>query len=147
MEYFRNLLYNLCIYLNIFIGFKAKDISIGEVLHMKTRLNHIRVNVSDINQSLKWYTEILGFEMDSGWPPENAVYYDFKSIEGATFSIMEVKSGKSYGRFNFNIDEVEELWEKLKDKVEIAEPLFETPWGTKKFTICDLDGNELGFGR
>ncbi len=114
---------------------------------MKTRLNHIRVNVSDINKSLKWYEETLSFEYDSGWPPENPTYYDFKSKEGATFSIMEVKGEKSHGRLNFNVDEVEELWEKLKDKVEIIEPLFDTPWGTKKFTIRDLDGNELGFGR
>jgi len=114
---------------------------------LKTRLNHIRVNVSDINKSLKWYEEILGFEYDSCWPLENPTYYDFKSNEGVTFSIMEVKGEKSYGRFNFNVDEVEELWEKLKDKVEIIESLFDTPWGTKKFTISDLDGNELGFGR
>ncbi len=29
----------------------------------------------------------------------------------------------------------------------IVEPLFDTPWGTKKFTIRDLDRNELGFWR
>ncbi|WNS45551.1 VOC family protein [Paenibacillus sp. MMS20-IR301] len=114
---------------------------------MKTRLNHIRVNVSDINLALKWYEEVIGFKSDSGWPPENPAYYDFKSEEGATFAIMEVKSEKSHGRLNFTVNEVEELWEKLKDKVEIIEPLFDTPWGTKKFTIKDLDGNELGFGR
>jgi uncharacterized glyoxalase superfamily protein PhnB len=114
---------------------------------MKTRLNHVRVNVSDINTALKWYQEILGFECDSGWPPENPTYYDFTSEEGATFAIMEVKDEKSHGRLNFNVDEVEELWQKLKDKVEIVEPIFDTPWGTKKFTIKDLDGNELGFGR
>ncbi len=37
------------------------------------------------------------------------------------------------------------FWEQLKDKVEIIEPLFDTPYGTRKFTIKDLDGNELGF--
>ncbi|MBU1094226.1 MAG: VOC family protein [Firmicutes bacterium] len=114
---------------------------------MRTRLNHVRVNVSDVNIALQWYEEVLGFEHDSGWPPEKPTYYDFKSEEGATFAIMEVKGSIPYGRFNFNIDEVEELWEKLKDKVDIVEPLFDTPWGTKKFTIKDLDGNELGFGR
>ena len=114
---------------------------------MLTRLNHVRINVSDVNKALQWYEEVLGFEHDSGWPPENPTYYDFKSEEGATFAIMEVKGSIPHGRFNFNVDEVEELWEKLKDKVDIVEPLFDTPWGTKKFTIKDLDGNELGFGR
>jgi len=46
---------------------------------MKTRLNHVRVNVSDINKALKWYEEILGFESDGGWPLDNPTYYDFIS--------------------------------------------------------------------
>lgn len=114
---------------------------------MKTRLNHVRINVSDINKALKWYEEILGFENDGGWPLENPTYYDFISEDGAKFAIMEVKSKESHGRLNFQVDNVDELWEKLKDKVEIIEPIFDTPWGTRKFTIKDLDGNELGFGR
>lgn len=114
---------------------------------MKTRLNHVRINVSDINIALKWYEEILGLENDGGWPLENPKYYDFVSAEGAKFAIMEVKDEKSHGRLNFQVDNVDELWEKVKDKVEIVEPLFDTPWGTRKFTIMDLDGNELGFGR
>lgn len=41
---------------------------------------------------------------------------------------------------------IDELWENIKDKVDIVEALYNTPWGTRKFTIMDLDGNELGFG-
>jgi uncharacterized glyoxalase superfamily protein PhnB len=114
---------------------------------MKTRLNHVRVNVYDINEALKCYEEILGFENDGGWPPENPTYYDFVSEDGAKFAIMEVKSDNSHGRLNFQVDNVDELWNRLKDKVEIVEPLFDTPWGTRKFTIKDLDGSELRFGR
>ena len=50
-------------------------------------------------------------------------------------------------RFNFDVEDVDALWESLKDKVEVIEPLFDTPYGTRKFTILDLDGNELGFVR
>jgi uncharacterized glyoxalase superfamily protein PhnB len=28
---------------------------------------------------------------------------------------------------------------------EVVEPLHDTPYGTRKFTIRDPDGNELGF--
>ncbi|WP_310832784.1 VOC family protein [Paenibacillus pedocola] len=113
---------------------------------MKTRLNHVRVNVSDIGKALNWYEEILGFENDGGWPHDIPTYYDFKSEEGAKFAIMEVKGERSHGRLNFDVANVDELWEALKDKVDVVEPLFDTPWGTRKFTIKDLDGNELGFG-
>lgn len=114
---------------------------------MKTNLSHVRVNVSDIKKALKWYEEILGFKNDGCWPIDNPTYYDFISEGGAKFSIMAVKGKESYGRLNFRVDDVDKLWEMLKDKVEVVEPLFDTPWGTRKFTIMDLDGNELGFGR
>ena len=38
-------------------------------------------------------------------------------------------------------------WERVKDDVTVVEPLFDTPDGTRKFTIADPDGNELGFVR
>ena len=112
---------------------------------MKTNLAHVRVNVSDIQKAKAWYESILGLENDGGWPPENPTYIQFHSAGGAVFSIMQVESHKSYGRLNFNVPNVDELWERLKDSVVIIEPLMDTPWGTRKFTIPDPDGNELGF--
>ncbi|MBY0089369.1 hypothetical protein H7S74_23175 [Priestia aryabhattai] len=41
--------------------------------------------------------------------------------------------------------DVDILWEQLKDQVKVIEELFSTPYGSKKFTILDIDGNELGF--
>jgi len=58
---------------------------------------------------------------------------------------MEDKNYPSHGRFNFNITDVDTLWDELKDNVNVIEELVSTPYGTKKFTIRDLDGNELGF--
>jgi|LGOV01.1.fsa_nt_gb catechol 2,3-dioxygenase-like lactoylglutathione lyase family enzyme len=115
---------------------------------MKTSLTHVRINVSDLQKSLDWYVNILGFEKDSVWPVDNPTYIDFHPGKGATFSIMEVPVGSNFqsGRFNFDTEDVDILWNELKDKVEILEPLFDTPWGGRKFTIKDLDGNEIGFG-
>ncbi len=39
------------------------------------------------------------------------------------------------------------LWNRLKDKVTVVEAIWDTPWGTRKFTVADLDGNELGFSQ
>jgi uncharacterized glyoxalase superfamily protein PhnB len=47
-------------------------------------------------------------------------------------------------RFNFTVDDPDELWHGLKDDVTVVEPLFDTSYGTRKFTIADPDGNELG---
>jgi hypothetical protein len=32
-------------------------------------------------------------------------------------------------RFNFSVDDPDALWERLKGKVSVVEPLFDTPWG------------------
>jgi catechol 2,3-dioxygenase-like lactoylglutathione lyase family enzyme len=111
---------------------------------MKTKLMHVRVNVSNLDKSIKWYEDILGFELDSLYPPNNPCYADFKEACGATFAIMVDKSPSS-GRLNFDVEDVDALWKSLKEKVDIAEELYDTPYGTRKFTIKDLDGNELGF--
>ena len=37
--------------------------------------------------------------------------------------------------------------ETLQDRAEVVESLFDTPYGTRKFTVRDPDGNELGFVR
>jgi len=52
-------------------------------------------------------------------------------------------------RFNFTIDDPDAFWDKLKDdpRVRVVEELFTTAYGTRKFTIADPDGNELGFVR
>ncbi|SFJ19087.1 VOC family protein [Thermoflavimicrobium dichotomicum] len=112
---------------------------------MKTKLLHVRANVSNLNRSISWYEEMLGFKVTALWPPEKPNYAHFEIDQGAIFSIMEHEKVPSNGRFNFYVSDVDSLWEKIKDKVEIVEELFDTPYGSRKFTIRDLDGNELGF--
>jgi len=55
--------------------------------------------------------------------------------------------GARGARFNFTVDDPDALWLAVKDKAAVVEPLFDTPYGTRKFTISDPDGNELGFVR
>lgn len=112
---------------------------------MKTKLSHVRVNVKNLDAALKWYTTILGFKVAGTWPPEKPNYAHFEADDGALFAIMEDENFPSYGRFNFDVSDVESFWKEIKDNVNIIEELSSTPWGSKKFTIRDLDGNELGF--
>lgn len=112
---------------------------------METHLEHVRANVSDLGRSIEWYTSVLGFEVESLWPPDRPNYAHFKAAGGATFAIMEAE-GRG-GRFNFTVNDPDGLWERLKDEAEVVESLFDTSYGTRKFTIKDPDGNELGFVR
>ncbi len=110
---------------------------------METRLEHARANVSDLQRAIEWYTETLGFAVDATWPPDEPNYAHFRAASGAVFAIQEAP-GRG-GRFNFVVDDPDALWERVKDRADIVEPLFDTAYGTRKFTIADPDGNELGF--
>jgi len=112
---------------------------------MKTRLMHTRANVRDLNRSIQWYQDVLGFKVAASWPPEKPNYVHFDHEGGAMFAIMEQDHHPSVARFNFYVDDVDGLWEQVKDKGEVVEELFSTEYGSRKFTILDIDGNELGF--
>jgi len=110
-----------------------------------TRLGQVRANVTDLRRSLEWYTNVLGFEVDFTYPEGEPNYAQFRAESGAEFSIGQ--GGACGGRFNFTVDSADEYWAQISAKGEpdVVEPLFTAPWGTRKFTIRDPDGNELGF--
>ena len=110
---------------------------------METRLEHARANVSDLGAAIRWYTTVLGFVVEATWPLDQPNYAHFRAESGAVFAIQEA-DGRG-GRFNFTVEDPRQLWEQLKDKAVVIEALFDTDYGTKKFTIADPDGNELGF--
>ncbi|PKM64918.1 MAG: hypothetical protein CVU96_00380 [Firmicutes bacterium HGW-Firmicutes-20] len=112
---------------------------------MKTRLTHTRANVSDLHKSIEWYENILGFECRGADITDRWQYAQFECAEGASFSIMVAETSGTSARFNFKVDDVDTLWESLKEKVNIIEFIETMPYGNRKFTIADPDGNELGF--
>jgi predicted enzyme related to lactoylglutathione lyase len=110
------------------------------------RLMHVRVNVSDFDRSVAWYESILGLTAEAHWPPDNPVYAHFNT-GGAQFAISVLAPAPGAARFNFSVDDVDQWWERLRDRADVVEPLYDTPYGTRKFTVSDPDGNELGFVR
>jgi catechol 2,3-dioxygenase-like lactoylglutathione lyase family enzyme len=77
---------------------------------MKTNLTHVKVMVPDLEKTLRWYTEVLGLEIDSCYPETNPVYYDFKTDGGDCFAIGLDENATPNGRFNFQTENTDELW-------------------------------------
>lgn len=105
---------------------------------MEIYLDHVRANVSNLSSSIRWYKDIPGLKVTGYWPRENPNYAHFGFEKGATFAIMEHKEVPSQGRFNFKVENVDVFWEQIKDKVTVVEECFDTPYGSRKFTIKDL---------
>jgi catechol 2,3-dioxygenase-like lactoylglutathione lyase family enzyme len=110
------------------------------------RLTHVRVNVRDLGRAINWYERIFGLVAEGHWPPEAPSYAHFRT--GTTlFALSVAVPVPGGGRFNFTVDDVDAWWRRLAPDAEVVEPLFDTAWGTRKFTVRDPDGNELGFAR
>jgi uncharacterized glyoxalase superfamily protein PhnB len=107
------------------------------------KIEHIRIHVSNLQNAIVWYEATFGVTCNLLYPHENSNYASFDKID--RFGIMEHEDYPSHGRFNFKVDDVEAWWEKLKDQATVVEPYAITPWGVRKFTIADPDGNELAF--
>ena len=51
------------------------------------------------------------------------------------------------GSFYFQVDNVDFLWNELKDKVKVAYEIETFDWGMKEFAIYDNNGYMLQFGQ
>jgi len=109
------------------------------------RLTHVRVNVRDLGAAIAWYEPLLGVPAEGHWPPEAPTYAHF-TLGPAQLAIGRYEPAPAVGvRFNFEVDDVDSWWERLRNDADVLEPLMDTEYGTRKFTIRDPDGNELGF--
>jgi predicted enzyme related to lactoylglutathione lyase len=106
--------------------------------------------VSDIENSIKFYTKKIGFDLEFR-------YEDFYAGVIKDSCSIHLKSGKllveerKRKRENddvdivFSVEGVEDLYEELLNKsVEVIQPLCERPYG-REFYIADPDGYILAF--
>ena len=109
------------------------------------RLTHVRVNVRDLAGAVGWYERLLGVPADGHWPPDDPTYVHF-TLGPAQFALGQYEPVPATGaRFKFEVADVDAWWARVGRDADVLEPIFDTPYGTRKFTIRDPDGNELGF--
>lgn len=104
----------------------------------------------DLNGTIKFYTETLGFAADEvnddwGWAS--------LSIDDVSLMLARPNEHTPYekigftGTFYFNIDDVDALWEKLKDNANVCYELENFEYGMREFAIYDNNGYMLQFGQ
>jgi uncharacterized glyoxalase superfamily protein PhnB len=116
-----------------------------------TRFNKIMpvLRVADMQNAVDWYTGILGFQLlwrspgDGGG--ENCMVQagavDLMLSTGAHLGGPPALTGTLY----FNVDGVDELFARVKDRVEVVWPLGDQEYGTREFGVRDRDGYLLAF--
>ncbi|HEY1054576.1 MAG TPA: VOC family protein [Emticicia sp.] len=103
-----------------------------------------------IAETVEFYTEILGFNLDNydeewGWA---SLSLDGVEIMLATPNEHEPFDKPTFtGSFYFNTDNVDEWWEQLKDKARICYELETFEYGMREFAVYDNNGYLLQFGQ
>jgi len=101
--------------------------------------------VRDLGAAIAWYERLFGVPAEGHWPPDAPTYAHF-TLGSAQFALGRYEPVPAAGaRFNFEVDDVDAWWVRVGRSAEVLEALHDTPYGTRKFTIRDPDGNELGF--
>ena len=108
------------------------------------------LETKDLIGTLKFYKEKLNFTCDNhseewGWAHlhKDDVNIMF-SVPNAHRNLQEtVMSGSLY----MNTNDVELLWESLKDGVKICYPMEDFEYGMREFAIFDNNGYIIQFGK
>jgi len=102
-----------------------------------------------LEETIRFYADVLGFSVDNyvaevGWA----------SVSKDDVSIMLSIPNAHYpfvkpvftGSFYFNTNNVDALWEQLKDKATVCYALETFDYGMREFAIFDNNGYLLQFG-
>lgn len=116
------------------------------------KLNEIRPMLwtKDLKGSVDFYTTLLGFQCDAlneewGWA---SVSRDRVSIMFALPNQHEPFDKPTFtGSLYINTDEVDALWEQLKEKAKVCYPIENFEYGMREFAIYDNNGYLLQFGQ
>ena len=108
--------------------------------------------VKDVNETVKYYEDVLGFQMLASHPEEGKFEWAMVGSGGVTLMFQTAESlsgelplfkGKDiFGSLTLyiTVDDVEELHEKIKDKAEIIKDLNKTFYGATEFVVKDPNG-------
>lgn len=141
------------IFLIIFSSLQAQTKT--EIHEMKSLSPNLMVD--NVQETIDYYVDHFGFKFIQGNPPEGnyiwamvqsgEVTLMFQARESLEEDIPELKGENPGGGFSLFIvtENLKELYEKVKDKVDIVVDFKKTFYNMYEFTIRDLNGYLLTF--
>lgn len=114
--------------------------------------------VENIQKSLKFYQEVLGFKSEIIFPEKNPIFvqvskdnfhimlYNRSDFQKEIPKLKKIKMGGSTLLY-FKVKQIKDFYEQVKDKVKIIQSIHETDYGSTEFTIEDCNGYLLTFSQ
>jgi len=106
----------------------------------------ISLSTEDVERSVRFYVEELGFTCTFQSEGFARVEMDSADIMLAQPNAHVPWQGpRLTGAIYFDVDNVDELWERLKDRVRVVYPLENMEYGLREFGVLDDNGYQLSF--
>lgn len=108
------------------------------------------MSTEDLTGTIDFYVNVLGFtavEVNEEWG------WATVSIDDVAIMLARPNEHTFYekigftGSFYFNTDDVDALWEKLKDKAKVCYGIEDFYYGMREFAVYDNNGYLLQFGQ
>ncbi|MFX0184534.1 MAG: VOC family protein [Candidatus Hodarchaeota archaeon] len=114
------------------------------------------IYTTNIENAIKFYHDVLEFEIIEYYPnKENPTWVCIRIGEdrfgiGKTFSDINHKLHPrgvdgSGVQFYIKVPNVDQVYEKYRNKVEFIDDIENKPWGDREFTFKDTDGYLISF--
>jgi len=105
------------------------------------------LRTTDLKGSIEFYTTVLGFECEGSSDEWASVRRDNVAIMFALPSEHEPFDGPFFtGSLYINPDDVDAMWDRVKDKARVCYPIDNFEYGMREFAIYDNNGYLLQFG-
>jgi len=103
------------------------------------------LNVSNIKQSLEYYTKKLGFDISFEWGEPTG--FAGLNRDGVELFLCEGAQGGAQTWLSIFVDDVDRLHEQYKaNGAIIVQPPTNFPWGVREMNVEDPDGHRLRVG-
>lgn len=111
------------------------------------------LETNDLKQTIEFYQKFLDFECRGAYPDQENPYWaslwngQFELSFGLPNAHTDFQAPKLTGSIYLHVENVDEIWQELKDKVEIVYKLENMDYGMREFGIKDCNGYILNIGQ
>ena len=108
------------------------------------------LRVSDMERSVRFYVDVLGFTCGMQTPSDSNLYRDQVRIMLGAPNAHGPRTGPGFtGQLYIHLDapeEVDALWSKIRDRVDVVYAPEDFEYGMREFGVRDDNGYSLAFG-
>ncbi len=102
------------------------------------------IHVPDVRATAEWY-ESIGFRVRRTNEPDGKM--DWAALSFGSTEIMLSEGGRPSSSYRREVDlyvrtdDLDAVYERLKERVEVIEPIHDTLYGMREFIIRDIDAS------